>query len=77
MEYETDNNTVTLEWVPNAHTSYTVNVEPPYTITSSLSNAQLTMPYNTHLSVSIMARLCGQYTTITIIKLHYGELSLN
>ena len=54
--------------------AYIVSVEPPYVLASSMSNAQLTVPYNTHLNVNIMARLCGQYTTTTIIELDYGEL---
>ena len=77
VKYGTENITVTLEWVPSTHTSYTViSVETPYVVESLLSSARLIgLSYNARLNVSIMARWCGQYTTTTIIELHYGKLS--
>lgn len=76
VEYETENATAFIEWIPEHRTSYSVSVEPQVNVTSLLSNAQLTVPYNTHLNVSIMATLCEQYTTTTFVEIHYGE-SLN
>ena len=77
IKYGIENIIVTLEWVQNTHTSYIVSVETPYILESSLSSARLIgLPYNTHLSVSIMARWCGMYTATTIIELHYGKLYL-
>ena len=76
VQYGIENITVTLEWVPSTNISYTVSVETPYILESSLSSARLTgLPYNTQLNVSIMARWCGIYTATTIIELHYGKLS--
>ena len=78
VEYGTDGNaTVYIEWIPETHTSYKVSVEPQVSVTFRLSNAQLTVPYNTHFNVSIMATLCKQYTTTTIIGIHYGGLRLH
>ena len=75
VKYRIEDITVTLEWVPSTHTSYTVSVETPYILESSVSSAQLIgLLYNTHLNVSIMARWCGIYTATTIIELHYGKL---
>ena len=75
VKYEIEDITVTLEWVPSTNTSYTISVETPYILESSLSSAQLIgLPYNTHVNVSIMARWCGIYTATTIIELHYGRL---
>ena len=77
VKYRTENIIVILEWVPITNTSYTVSVETPYILESSLSSARLIgLPYNTRLNVSIMARWCGMYTATTIIELHYGKLSL-
>ena len=71
VEYGTDNVTVFIKWIPENHTSYNISVEPQ---TSLLSNAQLTVPYNTQFNMSIMVTLCEQYTTTTIIGIHYGGL---
>ena len=77
VEYGTENATVYLELTPESHniTSYTVSAEPQVveTSNSSLLRVQLTVPYNTLHNVSIVATSCGQYTTTTVIELHYGK----
>ena len=79
VDYGTNNATVFLEWIPKSHTYYNVSAEPQLevNVTSLLSNAQLTVQYNTHYNVSIMATLCGQYTSATTIEIHYGESSIS
>ena len=82
VEYGTDNATVYLEWTPESHNniiSYTVSAEPKVVVTlnSSPLSVQVTVQYNTLHNVSIVATSCGQYATITIIKLHYGKSSFD
>ena len=74
VEYGTENATVFLEWTPEHHTSYNVCVESQVCVTSALSNANVTVPYNSHLNITIVATLCGQYSTTTILGIHYSEL---
>ena len=73
-EYGTDTVTLFLKWMLTNHSAYIINTtEPKIVVTSSRSGAQLRVPYNTHLNISIMATFCGQHTTNTNIGLSYGE----
>ena len=74
-EYGSDNATVFLGWAPESQTLFNISSKPQVGVTLSLLSAQLTVPYNTHHNVSIVATSCQQYTTTTIIELHYGKLS--
>ena len=66
-----DNAIVFFKWTPNICVSYRVSAEPEVVLTSSLAVAQLTIPYNTYVNVSIVATSYRQYTEV-VTGLHYG-----
>ena len=78
IEREADNITILLEWTPENGVIYNVSAdaaEPKIEIiTMRHSSARLTVSYNIHYNVSIIASTCGLNSTVTIVKLHYGEL---
>ena len=65
--------TATLEWTQENDVTYNVSIFPLVTVeTSEGSSVQLTLLYNIHYNVSIVATRCGKSTTI--ITLHYGKI---
>ena len=74
--FDTNSVIVTLEWTQQNDVTYNVIIFPQISIASvemlGGSSIQLTLLYNTHFNVSIIATRCE--TTATIFPLHYGEI---
>ena len=66
--------TATLEWTQENDVIYNVSVFPLETTETLEGSAslQLTLRYNTHYNVSVVATRCGKSTTL--IPLHYGKI---
>ena len=51
----------TVEWIPRKFLSYTISVFPEITLVfTGDTRVQLTIPYNTQITVNVSATLCGQ-----------------
>ena len=74
-DYETENVTVTVEWVQQMGVTYTISVSPlvPIIDTESVGH-RLTIPYNTAYNLSVVAATPCRANATTIITLYYGEL---
>ena len=66
----------TLGWTQQNDVTYNISIFPQISVAnikmSGSSSTQLTLLYNTHYNVSIVATRCE--TTTTIFPLHYGEI---
>ena len=65
---------VVLEWNQENGVSYHV-VTVPVEVTPKMVNiasVELTLHYNTHYNVGVIASLCGQNNVSNIMELHYG-----
>ena len=79
IENKADNVTILFEWTPEIGVIYNVSAKAsePIVVTINFittASVNLTVPYNTHINVSIVATSCGQNNTVTVIELNYGEL---
>ena len=68
IEYEADNVIILLRWIPENIVVYNVSAKAskPNIATINyitVSSVNLTVRYNTHLNVSILATSCGQNST--------------
>ena len=74
--FDTNSVIATLEWTQQNDVTYNVSIFPQISIASvemlGGSSVQLTLLYNTHFNVSIIATRCE--TTTTVFQLHYGEI---
>ena len=73
--FGTNGVTATLEWTQENDVNYDVNIFPQVSSTVKVlrsSSLQLTLLYNTHYNVSIVAIRCEE--TTTFIPIYYGEI---
>ena len=72
-EFHDENVTIVLNWAQGDNEFYNASIVPsvPMLHTGS-TTVQLTLQYNTHYSVSIVAFLC-EYNTTDVVDLHYGK----
>ena len=73
-QFKNESVVVTLEWTVVNGAFMGLSVVPmAATVNLGPSSRQLMLSYNTSYNVTVVARLCGQYSSHSI-ELHYGEL---
>ena len=74
-EFRADNTIVTIEFTGESMVTYdSVSTVPQVDVAVTESTSiRITVPYNIHLNVSIVASLCGQNST-SEYSLYYGKL---
>ena len=76
IEYGTHNVTVLLRWIPENGVTYNISTEPEVETVinfNTMSTAQITLSYNTHYNVSVLATsVCGRARNHTAIEFYYG-----
>ena len=72
--------TISLQWTQEIHQglliSYHISVVPVVDATLTMigsTRAHLTVPYNAPYNVSVVADLCGQRNSTTLIELNYSK----
>ena len=73
--FHDENITIVLNWAQRDNEFYSASIVPSVPMlldTSGSMTAQLTLQYNTHYSVSIVAFLC-EYNTTDVVDLYYGK----
>ena len=72
--FHDENITIVLNWAQGNNELYTASIVPsvPMLLDTGSTTIQLTLQYNTHYSVSIVAFLC-EYNTTDIVDLYYGK----
>lgn len=66
-----------MDWTQESNVTYNVSIFPQKSKAVERlgsSSVQLTLLYNTHYNVSIVAMLTRCEKTTTFIPLHYGEI---
>ena len=81
VRFGNDNVTVIVEWTKEDHVSYHVEVVPQvleeyYDEDASVEMVQVTVDYNVHYNVSVLATLCGE-SSIDVIEIYYGQTPTN
>ena len=72
-QFENDTIIIMLEWTVEYGTFNSLSVTPQVeTVSLGPCRRQLLLSYNTFYNVSILANLCGQYSSHSI-ELHYSE----
>ena len=71
---------ISLQWAQETHqglfVSYSVSILPMIGVTITMisdTRANLTLLYNTPYTVSVVADICGQRNSTTLIELNYGK----
>ena len=69
--------TATMDWTQENNVTYNISIFPQISTAVEWlgsSSVQLTLLYNTHYHVSVVATLTHCEKTTTFIPLHYGEI---
>ena len=72
--FHDENITIVLNWAQGDNEFYNASIVPsvPMLLDTGSTTIQLTLQYNTHYSVSIVAFLC-EYNTTDVVDLYYGK----
>ena len=72
--FHDENVTIVLNWAQGDNEFYNASIVPsaPMLLDTGSTIIQLTLQYNTHYSVSIVAFLC-EYNTTDVVDLYYGK----
>ena len=72
--FHDENITIVLNWAQGDNEFYSASIVPsvPMLLGTGSTTIQLTLQYNTHYRVSIVAFLC-EYNTTDVVDLYYGK----
>ena len=81
VRFGNDNVTVIVEWTKEDHVSYHVEVVPQvlegyYDEDATVQMVQVTVDYNIHYNVRVLATICGE-SSIDVIEIYYGQTPTN